>query len=135
MTTRNARGKPGNVLLLDTDGASRRPLQLQLLGWGYDVRAFGCATCLLASDFGEADPLVVGESSPDAEAPLLIERLRRRGWRGQAILVAPPLAGRSREDARRQGFAAMVRSPVRRLPLVAALDSVAVAPPAVAAST
>ncbi|MEG3175789.1 response regulator [Sphingomonas sp. RB3P16] len=110
------------ILLLDTDEAGRRELQLLLHGRGFEVRAFASAAPLLHDGSpGPADILLTAEVLRDADGIAVVDALRRRGWRGRAVLItalrSPALTAR----ARASGFAAVLDVPFHHHDLLAAL--------------
>jgi CheY-like chemotaxis protein len=109
------------VLVVDSEDASRRALQLLLQGCGFDVRAFSSAASAAESAIGQVRIMFVAHRLSDGEGVRLLRRFVERGWRGKAVLIAEASRDELDIDARESGFTAVVKKPLGRLEVLGAL--------------
>lgn len=110
------------VLLVEDDEGVRRSLQL-LLEWnGFEVRAHGLAASVLNLEtLAQFHLLVTDYFLEDGDGIALLQGLRQAGWQGRAILVTAEPAQALVERALAAGFHAVLRKPLARHELIAAL--------------
>lgn len=114
------------ILLVGQDDDVRRSLQLQLNGWGFEVRSFASPALALADPSSiSADVLLVdGQlATGDVGANSVLQDMRRQGWRGRAILMSAAAEDLRNGVAGHAGFAAVIRNPPRNVELLGALGA------------
>ena len=101
------------ILLIDDDAEQRRQLQLFLLGYDYDVRAYADAEALLRDTRSRPVTCLVSDMHTlGCDGITVLRRLRADGWKGQALLIT---ASREADVARRalqEGFYSVLFRPL-----------------------
>lgn len=90
MSKRKVAGAPKNVTvsLVDGDPAIRHERQLMLRSMEYDVHSYSTCAALLADPKSTGnDCIILSVRMPDGDALNVLRRLRKKGWRGHAILL------------------------------------------------
>ncbi|MHA6721332.1 response regulator [Sphingomonas sp. RS6] len=109
------------MLIVDSEDASRRTLQLLLHGSGFDVRAFSSAASAAEAMIAQFRVMFVARRLSDGEGVGLLRGFVERGWRGKAVLIAEASRDELDADARESGFTAVVKKPLGRLEVLGAL--------------
>lgn len=116
-------GRRQRALVIEPEDMARRSLQLLLEGWKFEVSAFAAPPQTL----GSADPngpglMCLSHRLPGGDGCSLLQRLRERGWRGDAILIAEVRCRLLIQDAEKAGFMHVLQKPVGRLDLFSAIS-------------
>lgn len=101
------------LLLIESDHATRRMLQLVLQAEGYDVRAYAGESAMAPDEAEPAAPCLIGDGGSVEAAGNALARIRARGWLGPAILLFEPRTAETEAEAKAAGFAAMLEKPLR----------------------
>lgn len=101
------------VLLVEDDPAVRRSTQLLLEAQGLDVRAYAAGAALLADDRAmQAACFVADYRLAEADGITVLRELRRRGWKGGAVLVTAFGSAGLRDRAKIAGFNEIFEKPL-----------------------
>lgn len=101
------------VLVSDDDPGVRRGLLLMLRGQGYAVTGYTTGSALLADPRAqEANCVILDYRMPDIDGLVLLERLRRQGFRGAAVLISGFYDEDLERRAREAGFNEVIPKPV-----------------------
>ena len=114
------------VVLVDDDAAVRSSLKLLLTGRGYDVDDFACGQAMLDANLGDnCFCLIADYLMPDIDGISLLDRLRKLGWSGPALLITGHSSAILQKRARAAGYSEIFEKPLstRLLDAVAALAS------------
>ena len=78
------------VILVDDDAAVRNSLRLWLTARGYNVELYADGEAVLESKLagGSQACLIADYLMPDIDGLSLLERLRKQGWLGPALLIS-----------------------------------------------
>lgn len=107
------------IMLVEDDAAIRRPLQLGLQARGYDVRAYASGATLLADPtVATAAGLIADHDMPGLDGLAVLRALRASGWYEPAILITESPSSELVHEAEDEGFAEVVRKPLREQALV-----------------
>lgn len=97
------------IALIDGAPAVRHARQLMLRAEGFDVRAYASAAPLLADPLALTNICIVAELvMSEIGGVSLVQRLRARGWRGAAILLADVATSALSVQAVEEDFTALV---------------------------
>ena len=111
-----------HLLLVESDDAVRRGLQLLLTGQGYRVHAFSRAALALADTAAiTASHVVIDYVQTESDGIEALRLLQAHGWKGRAILITTFDTQRLRDTALRAGFAATLLKPFPDTHLLEAL--------------
>lgn len=121
-------GLAPHLLLIESEDAVRRGLQLLLTGQGYRVHAFSRTTLALADPAAmKASHVVVDYVLPEADGIEALRLLQSHGWNGRAILIAASRSQELCDSALRAGFAEVLLKPCADPDLLEALHGETVA--------
>ena len=105
---------PPQIILVNDDQALRRSLQLLLRGHGYRVRAYADARSLVDDPEALSALLLVADyRMPQSNGFDVLRALRKEGWAGSAVLITGFGSPQLIEDAKSEGFDAILDKPVR----------------------
>ena len=110
------------VFVVDDDDSLRDAIRSLLRSVGHTVEMYQSAEEFLEHR-NPAQPgcLVLDIRLPDGNGIEVMRTLRRRGWRGRAILITAFADTFMAADARASGFAVVLEKPLHHHALVAAL--------------
>lgn len=101
------------ISLIDDDAEQRRQLQLLLLGYDYDVRAYADAEALLGDTRSRpVSCLVSDKHTLGSDGINILRRLRADGWKGQALLITASREAHVARRAVREGFYSVLFTPL-----------------------
>ena len=102
------------VVLVDDDAAVRSSLKLLLTGRGHDVDLYAGGQAVLDAKLDdERSCLIVDYLMSDMDGFSLLDRLRKQGWTGPALLITGHFDVKLEDRARKAGYAAMFEKPLR----------------------
>ena len=113
-----------NVVLVDDDAAVRNSLRLLLTGRGYDVDSYAGGDAVLEAKLAcsARTCLIADYLMPDIDGLTLLERLRKQGWLGPALLITGHFNGTLERRALAVGYSRVFEKPLNHERL---LDAVA----------
>ena len=102
------------VVLVDDDAAVRGSLKLLLTARGHDVDDYTGGQAVLDADLGDDRTCLVADYlMPDVDGLSLLDRLRKRGWSGPALLITGHYDATLEQRAKAVGYSAIFEKPLR----------------------
>ena len=102
------------VVLVDDHAAVRNSLRLLLTGRGYDVDLYAGGEAVLEAKLnGDARTCLIADYlMPDIDGLTLLERLRKQGWSGPALLITGHFNATLEQRALAVGYAQVFEKPL-----------------------
>lgn len=117
--------RPRRIAVVDDSAAVRQSLRLLLGARGYRVETFADSCDLLpVAQPGRFDCYVIDLKLETIDGFALLEALRAKGIDETAIMISGWELPSLEQDARRAGFASLVRKPMMDMSLIRALKDV-----------
>jgi FixJ family two-component response regulator len=111
-----------NIMLVESDAAVRRSLQLVLQARGYGVKAHASGQTLLDDPVIATAACLITEYQLDGlDGFEILSRLRARGWTAPALLITAYPTQSVVERAAIEGFGAVIEKPFREAAVAAAI--------------
>jgi len=108
-----SRSERYTILISDDDPGVRRALQLLLRSRGYTVFGYTSGRALLEDPQAKnADFIILDYRMPDIDGLVILNRLRRQGWQGGAILISGFYDDTLARRAREAGFDQVIPKPI-----------------------
>ena len=102
------------VVLVDDDAAVRGSLRLLLTRRGHDVADYAGGQDVLDANLNDDQTCLIADYlMPDIDGLSLLDRLRKHGWSGPALLITGHYDETLEQRAKAVGYSAIFEKPLR----------------------